>query len=213
MQTMTTVVPLGTTPTGGAATWHLTRDDGAPVHGLITGLTGSGGTTALARIGAGARQAGMRVVHVTLDGEVDGPVRDVAHTSEYTEVGLARQLDHAAQATYDPAVGHIVLLVDGARALTACPHGWEGLLRNADLVGVSVVARVHALDHRHLGGDTVREGLLHHGQYLALGRLTGTATRLATAVLPGYAPRTDTPRPGDGVYGLCGTSTPVTVTR
>ncbi|MER6626107.1 hypothetical protein [Streptomyces sp. NPDC000931] len=209
-------LPLGATPDGDPVSWHLTDTTGRPQHGLIVGLAGSGGSTALARLATSAQAAGAHPTIVALDhgGDYPDPAWSQAPWAASWCVDpddLIRDMDEVL-ARSGPAPGPGLVLVDGAGALRAAPGRWLSLLRRAARLRISIVARVHRPDVAEFGDDVLRSHLAAHGQYLVLGRLPGTTAALAQGLLPGYTPPIYRQLPGVGVYGQAGATTPVTVT-
>ncbi|WP_116247727.1 hypothetical protein [Nocardiopsis sp. FIRDI 009] len=212
-------LPLGTSTDGQDVSWTLADTEGRPCHAIIVGPTGSGGTTALARLCAVSR---------TVDADVHPVLVDLDHGPDYyapvwertlpasrctTDTDLRDELD-AVEDTADVEDGHNLLLVDGDRALRCAPQAWVRLLGQADRLRMSVVVRVHGLTLDTFGGcDVLRSRLATDGQYLALGRPVGTSAALASDLLPGYTVPDGRQAPGRGVYGYRGDTDSVTVTH
>ncbi|MES0838356.1 hypothetical protein [Nocardiopsis tropica] len=208
-------LPLGTGPEGQELTWQLADHTGRPLHGLVVGLRGSGGSTALARLAAGARTAGVRTLVVSLDHGSDYPDPAWSHAPWGTcwcvdADDLVRDMT-ALLAQIGPSPAPLLALVDGASALLAAPGLWAELLRQAARLQISMVARVYTPSAGEFGEDVLHSRLAADGQYLALGRLRTTPALMSDA-LPGYTPPVYRQEPGRGVYGLGGTATPITVT-
>ncbi|RKR98974.1 hypothetical protein DFP74_6695 [Nocardiopsis sp. Huas11] len=213
--TTTTAItlPLGAGTEGETVSWHLTDESGRPQHGVVVGPAGSGGTTALVRLSAAAQAAPVEVYTVAVDlyyADYLDPAWGELLPYEWwtTKDALRGGLSWAGGADADPAEPHMVLLVDGDRALRTDPAGWERLLERAERLRASVVVRVTSLDAAHLGSAKVREHLLGAGQYLALGHTYHSLTR---AVLPGYTAPDGRQEPGRGVYGYDGDTVQVSV--
>jgi hypothetical protein len=207
-------LPLGTTPDGETVSWHLTDDTGRPLHGLIVGPPGAGGTTALMRLATSAHAAGVQPNIVTLTHDLNHPDQawlkaPRSETSWHTDTEwLISDIDDLLTET-TPAPR--LFLVDGGAGLRAAPEQWMKLIRQAARVRASIVARVHRPILPEFGYDDVlRSHLTAHGQYLALGR--PAPSPLVRALLPGYIPPAYQGQPGTGVYGHAWFTTEVTVT-
>lgn len=210
-------LPLGTTPEGQDVAWHLNDDTGRPLHGLIVGPRGSGGSTALARLATSAHAAGVRPVIVALDHGSDYP--DPAWSRTPWGTSWCVDADDLVRDTAEllaeigPAPAPRLALVDGVAALQAAPEQWLEIVRQAARLQISIVARVPRPGLTEFGGsDPLRSHLAADGQYLALGRPLGVTAAMVEDLLPGYAPPVYRQSPGAGVYGHAGTTTPVTVT-
>ncbi|WP_017584317.1 DnaA/Hda family protein [Nocardiopsis valliformis] len=206
MSTLT--LPLGAGPDGETVHWHLSDENGRPRHGVIVGPAGSGGTTALQQLCRAAAAADLYPLAVDPHhGLADPGWWNRTWPSQWwtTPQDLTEGLRWAetADGAGEP---HLVLLVDGNQALTADPGGWQRLLAGAHRAQASVVVRATTLESRCLAGTAVRQALL--GQYLALGSIEDP---LARSLLEGYTFPDGRTRPGSGVYGHAGTTTPVSV--
>lgn len=209
-------LPLGTGPAGTDVRWALTDEHGHPRHGLIVGPTGSGGSTALARLATGAHAAGVRPSIIALEYGTDylDPAWDQAPWNAAWCVDADELIGDTEEllAHAGPAPAPRLVLVDGGMALRCAPHLWERLLEQADRLRVSVVVRVYAPTAGEMGTGVVRDLLLARGQYLALGRSLGTTAAVAQDLLAGYTPPVGRQAPGAGVYGHQGRVAPVNVT-
>ncbi|QUX26340.1 MULTISPECIES: hypothetical protein [Nocardiopsis] len=209
-------VPLGTTPGGAPVRWRLADHTGRPHHGLVAGLTASGGTTALARIAAGAHQAGAATALFDLAGQNllhwqdtgVRPGRVITQTGELAAFLDALVDGGARAADREP----LVVLVDGPQGLIGEAARWTHLVRRSPLLNVAVVARVYAPGLEEFGSALLRDHLAMD-QHLTLGRLRPTTPEVLADVLPGYATPQGPTRAGRGVHYLRGALSQVTVTR
>lgn len=210
-------LPLGVAAGGTPVSWRLTDATGRPLHGLVAGPRGSGGSTALARLAHSAHDAGVRTGVVALDhgGDYADPAwqRSPRGSSWFVDADDLLRATDDLLAEAGPAPSPLLILVDGGEALRAMPEQWLRLIRQAARLQVSIVARVYAPTLAEFGSDALRCHLAAEGQFLALGRLLGTTVAVGSDVLPGYTAPATRQKPGQGVYGHGGTVVSVTVTR
>ncbi|MFJ9558358.1 hypothetical protein ACIRPH_31510 [Nocardiopsis sp. NPDC101807] len=192
-------VPLGAAPDGTPVSWRLADAAGRPEHGLVLGGTAAGGTTALARIAAGAHTEGVSTVLVDVTGKSLRGWSSLP-VSPTTVIGDWEALNGWFDTLLDTEDRDpLVVLVEGPVSLAVAPARWVDLLRRSAQLHVSVAARLYTPELATFGGEATLCSHLTEDQALIL-RLGGVAAALTAREL-GHAVREgDSPRPGLGVY-------------
>ncbi|PSK96038.1 hypothetical protein CLV63_113201 [Murinocardiopsis flavida] len=203
-----TVIEIGTYADGRPAHWHLTTLSDSRIQvmgGLITGRTGSGGTTLLAGIARAAhehRVAELRAVHTPLE------LADYVQLAPSYEHLLADLEARIEQRRTDQPAGRmdartLVLIDEADRVFTreSAPR-WAAVVRVGRALGIAVVARMHGSDLRAFGGcDALRCALLT-GNRVHLAPFAAGRRRLP--IVPTYPSRAGAIEPSGQVFALVG---------